>query len=179
MSPSRGENDNERAVATAFGASVISLFLPPILLFGLTALLAFALFASGHGISLIGGGFAGLLMMTLLLSVRALLRLQTVSVRFEPGGLMMAPGFPSRGQFGLAWHDIADVHVQAGLAGRLTGARTLVAQDVRGRTLEVRDLADAEEAATLIRARIGQFQGVAALLGGLTAMGGRGRAGEA
>jgi hypothetical protein len=177
MSPSRGENDNERAVATAFGPSAYSLFLPAVVILAGYALFVLAWWAAGRGDGLVAQlGLIAASVAVPLLVIHAVLRLKTVSVRFEPRGLVLAPGFPSPGEFAVAWHDIADVDVTG---GRLTGGRTLVVEDSRGHRIVVRGLAGAEEAATLIRARSGQFQGVAVLLGGLSAMGGRRNAGDA
>lgn len=172
MSPRlQGENDNRRTAATCFGPSRFRLFVPT------------ALVACGYGILYLAlrtmdasdGPVAKVSLLILaagvpLIAAYAFLRALTIAVRLEPHALVLARGFPALHPVALAWHEVADVSV---LESRFSGS-ALIVEDTQGTRVMVRDLAGAEQAASLIRARLGRFQGVAALLDGLSEMGRRG-----
>ncbi|MBL8584195.1 MAG: hypothetical protein JNL61_18475 [Rhizobiaceae bacterium] len=135
----------------------------------MTALLIF----SGRG----GTGFGAFvsamaLLAVCLTGVRALLRLWTVGVTLEPNVVVLGRGFPYRHPVVVAWHMVADVATAGSAAW---SGRALTVEDADGHMIMVRDLADADRAAELIRTRMGQFRGVATLLDGLAARGRTGR----
>jgi hypothetical protein len=170
--PIQGENDNRRASATVFGASRLSLFLPTLVVLVGYGLLLLVLSAAGHA----GGPIARICLIVLIvgvpvIAVYAALRAATLGVRLEPHALVLLRGFPARRPVLVPWQDVAEVSVVGRFFAR---AGTLVVEDVQGTRTAVHDLKSADEAAILIRARIGRFQGVAALLDGLSAIGRRG-----
>jgi uncharacterized membrane protein YdbT with pleckstrin-like domain len=169
----KGENDNFHAEARVFGPSRSSLLRPVLVVLCAWILVVIALRLIGRSDSTFGQvAIACMLLALTLTGANAILRLWTVGVRFEPQGVVLRRGFPKWRPVVVPWHDIADVNVTGyGLLRR----RSLVVEDADGRHTEVRDVAAPEKAASLIRDRMGQFQGVAALLGGLSALGRTGR----
>jgi hypothetical protein len=171
-SPIQGENDNTQAGVMAFGPARLALFLPALAIAVSYGVLMLVLWAGGWT----NGSFARLCLLVLLIGVPLLvahagLRAITVGVRLEPRGVVLSRGFPARGAIILGWHEIAD----AGASGRgFFGGHTLQVEDTSGGRTSIHDLARADEAAALIRTRIGGFKGVATLLDGLSAMGRRG-----
>lgn len=169
----KGENDNFHAEARVFGPSRSSLLRPVLVALFAWIVVFLALRLIGLSDTTFGHiAIACMLLALTLTGANAILRLWTVGVRFEPQGVVLRPGFPRWQPVVVPWHDIAAVSVSGcGVLRR----RGLVVEDADGRHTEVRDLTTPDKAASIIRDRMGQFQGVAALLGGLSALGRTGR----
>lgn len=169
----KGENDNLHAEARVFGPSRSSLLRPVLVVLCGWIVVVLALRLMGRSDSTFGQVAVACMLLALTLTgANAILRLWTVAVQFEPQGVVLRRGFPRWQPVVVPWHDIAAVSVSSyGLLRR----RGLVVEDADGRHTEVRDVATPDKAASIIRDRMGQFQGVAALLGGLSAIGRTGR----